>query len=598
MSKALKEAIERNDAEAVRKALKTVKDLERKLPKADPPLDYACALGADQAIAPLLEAGATVGEYGRPIRAAIDKGHLHVVQTMGATKKIPPEGASLPLYFAAKDGKTDAVRAILEAFHPPASRHTFFWPAIANNVEIVQLLVEHGIDVNGQGLDELHAVAATGRPQVIKLLLDIGADPNKFDSFDRTPLMRMAYEYRRLQESIISLRKRLHEASDDEERAKWTARTDAPDGIASAKLLLAHGADASQPDSGGHAAIAHHQDACLWSGNENEVDPEFVDLLKSAGATGDQPGFMLHKALRANDLNAVRQAIADGADVNRSKPPDKKIPLMYCKSADAMKLLLDACADPNKPSENSTPLIENVGDLDRVKMLLAAGADLHALAPLRSKDSTLVNAYFTAVLGDRVEIIKYLKSLGAGQPKRPDWKPIEPGIGLRENFSEILIKGDVASVAGGLAKMIGGTAQFDAYGKQFTAGKRAFLVVRIKDMNWCNVFPVAPRPTRSKKTIEKLCNELTKACNTDVLYVEYSDASDCALFVRYLPDGTTHETDTGSKKKEGTEEFDELAAAEKLAVAQFSPGGDEKMVDVDFVEYPGEAFDGAAFVSN
>ena len=90
---------------------------------------------------------------------------------------------------------------------------------------------------------------------------------------------------------------------------------------------------------------------------------------------------------------------------------------------------------------------------------------------------------------------------------------------------------------------------------------------------------------------------MAKVCNSDVLYVNYSDTSDCALFVRYRPDGTSHETDTGSKKKEGTEEFDVLASAEKLAVAQFSPGGDDKMIDVDFAEYPAEAFDGVAFVS-
>ena len=207
-----------------------------------------------------------------------------------------------------------------------------------------------------------------------------------------------------------------------------------------------------------------------------------------------------------------------------------------------------------------------------------------------------MNAYYAADIGNQPEVMKYLKSLGAGKPKRPDWKPIEPGIGLRENFSEIVIKGDTPSVAGGLAKMIGGAAQFDAYGKQFTAGKRALVVVRIKGMAWCNAFQVAPRPTRSKKAIDKMCNEMAVACNSDVLYVEYSDASDCALFVHYHPDGTSQHTETGSKQ-EGTEEFDELAAAEKLAVAQFSPGGDDKMTDIDFAEYPADAFDGVAFVS-
>src|SRR5262249_52365537 len=151
---------------------------------------------------------------------------------------------------------------------------------------------------------------------------------------------------------------------------------------------------------------------------------------------------------------AVKQAIADGADVNRSTPPDDKTPLMFCKSADVMKLLLDAGADPNKPSETRTPLIESVRDLDCIKVLLAAGADLHALAPIINKDTMLMNAYYAADLGDHAEVRKYLKSLGAGMPKRPDWKPIEPGIGLRENFIEVVVKGDVPAVAGGLAKMI------------------------------------------------------------------------------------------------------------------------------------------------
>src|ERR1700690_1478494 len=105
MSKALKEAIERNDAEAVRKALKTVKDLERKLPKAETPLYYACVLGAAQAVGPLLEAGAQVGRHGRDIRAAIEKGYLSVIRAMAATNRVPPEAASLPLDHAARDGK-------------------------------------------------------------------------------------------------------------------------------------------------------------------------------------------------------------------------------------------------------------------------------------------------------------------------------------------------------------------------------------------------------------------------------------------------------------------------------------------------------------
>ena len=58
MSKALKEAIEANDPEAVGKALKGVKDLNRKLPGAKAPLVHASEIGAVKALEPLVKAGA------------------------------------------------------------------------------------------------------------------------------------------------------------------------------------------------------------------------------------------------------------------------------------------------------------------------------------------------------------------------------------------------------------------------------------------------------------------------------------------------------------------------------------------------------------
>jgi len=45
MSKALKAAIEANDPDAVRKAIKKVKDINRKLPGSTAPLLYACEKG-------------------------------------------------------------------------------------------------------------------------------------------------------------------------------------------------------------------------------------------------------------------------------------------------------------------------------------------------------------------------------------------------------------------------------------------------------------------------------------------------------------------------------------------------------------------------
>lgn len=50
MSNALKAAIEANDPDAVCKALKGVKDINRKLPGARSPLLHACSIGADKVL--------------------------------------------------------------------------------------------------------------------------------------------------------------------------------------------------------------------------------------------------------------------------------------------------------------------------------------------------------------------------------------------------------------------------------------------------------------------------------------------------------------------------------------------------------------------
>jgi Ankyrin repeat len=58
MSKALKLAIEKNDLQLARKAVKTVRDLNRKLLGAARPLHYACKLGATNVVDLLVQAGA------------------------------------------------------------------------------------------------------------------------------------------------------------------------------------------------------------------------------------------------------------------------------------------------------------------------------------------------------------------------------------------------------------------------------------------------------------------------------------------------------------------------------------------------------------
>ena len=122
----------------------------------------------------------------------------------------------------------------------------------------------------------------------------------------------------------------------------------------------------------------------------------------------------------------------------------------------------------------------------------------------------------------------YLKSLGARNPTRPE--ALKAGVDSWNDFSEVLVKATVEKAADGLAKMINGQAQLNVYGQSFSPGKRAYVIVRPKGLEWCNVFQVAPPPRRFEdpKKTEAFVTELAKACGAPALMIEYSDTSDAA----------------------------------------------------------------------
>jgi ankyrin repeat protein len=154
--------------------------------------------------------------------------------------------------------------------------------ALNGHAEIVKLLLEHGADPNvrsSYGWTPLHYAVFGGYLEVVKLLLERGADPNARDRYGATPLF-------------------------------WAVHQIYPD---VAKLLLERGAD---PNTG--AEIGSRDSVLHWAVRRRLRD--VVELLLEKGADpnvrnidGDTP---LHTAVSARDPEIVELLLRYGADVN------------------------------------------------------------------------------------------------------------------------------------------------------------------------------------------------------------------------------------------------------------------------------------------
>jgi ankyrin repeat protein len=616
MSAALKSAIESNDPTAVREALGSVKDVNAKLFDGQTAVVLACKLGADQALAALLEAKAKVqGKHSEhPFIIAADGQHLQAMQVLFHRKKVPDDAMESALFRTIREGRVGTLEFMLHQFKSPVTMTDIMVAGQYRQPAIIRALAAAGGDLNMLGTLQhkrtpaLHRVVRTGDIETIRAMVECGANVNARDDWGATPLMQLADAGPELDRQVAgyhqyqeNLQRR---AQEQPERAQEILNSPAakqpcpPSAEDAFRALLGFGADATLTDDEGNDALDYYRFQCRRNRQAPE-NPTVIDILKTAGANGDAATFSLFEAIAARNLDAVRQAIAAGADVNRINPAhgSENTPLIEAVlsgNLDIVSALLEAKADPNKPERMDRPLLEacRKGDVSIVQRLVEAGADvslrhLHDLAD----DCAAMNAFETALRASQKAVIKYLKSIGAdkvAQPNRP-----EAGVHSWDDFAEVLVKGDVPTIAAVVAKMINGAIQTDVYEKSITPGKRALLIVRPLGMSWCNVFQLAPAEDMAAG--QQLASDLCAAAEVPALFIAYSDTSDAAMSVRYDPGKKP-------KKKNGKESDNDwlvdLAKKEHFMIAAFGPevhAGEP--VEIIFSGFSADAFDGIACVT-
>ena len=139
-----------------------------------------------------------------PLPAALYKRHLRVANLLfrhGAVVDVRGDDQNAPLYAASGQGQVDTMRWLLDHGADPNARGDhggtpLFYAAYAMQFEAVQVLLEHDADINAQkaaGTTPLYWVISNcslkGKfVDMVRLLLEHGADPDICDDYDKTPL--------------------------------------------------------------------------------------------------------------------------------------------------------------------------------------------------------------------------------------------------------------------------------------------------------------------------------------------------------------------------------------------------------------------------
>ena len=249
---------------------------------------------------------------------------------------------SKDLWAAARTGNLQAIKRYIEeggdinALDNGFRLSAIAWGALHGQTEVVQFLIENGVDVNlknGDGATPLHSAVFLGRVDVAKLLLENGADVKARNNDGATPV------------DVLSV--------------DWET---------TAFVCSLIGIDIEE------AEIA------VMKKGRNEIAKLFgVDgVLGEAGAFSAQ---RLSEAAFTGNIAAMKQMLADGADPNTKDPQSGSTLLATAALMGHTKivaLLLEHGADVNVRSRDGGTALHAAAFLGRaetVKLLLEKGAD-------------------------------------------------------------------------------------------------------------------------------------------------------------------------------------------------------------------------------
>jgi len=318
----------------------------------------------------------------------------HTILTLAVTSLLTTTAFADPIHDAAKTGDLAGVQAELdkgvdvdEDDGSSPAMTPLHWAARVGHKEVAELLIATSADVNA--IDQLgrtgwaalhvtplHEAAYHGHKEIAELLITAGADVNAQVSFDDTPL-DMAIT-RKHTEIADLLRKHGGKTGVQVRSGMTLLHIAAFEGRKETiELLIAKGADVNARVASGSNRNKTPLDLAIKS-NQTEIA---ALLRKHGGKTGEELNVLLDAA-KKGDIEAVKQHLAAGTDVNA------------------------------KTGDGTTPLhnAAEKGHKEIVELLIANGANMNAIIVSgRNKGKTPLDL---AIWRKKTEIADFLRKHG------------------------------------------------------------------------------------------------------------------------------------------------------------------------------------------
>jgi ankyrin repeat protein len=321
------------------------------------PLQYAVLTGQESIARLLLNSGAQVsGQYrdGQSLlHVAAARGYAPLIDLLIEAKadmQAVDANGNRPLDSAVLHGQLSAVEALL--------RH---------HADITYV---HPLDGRGP----LHEVCMRGYANLVKPLIDAGADPTAHDRFGQTPLdIALAYKNGSVVAALLHLGQTLKESQEVAEETMESATLRGQTEIA--RLLLDNGLDVNKPSAKGSIYL---NDAAL------KGQKKMVQLLLDHGASltarNQTGGTALHDAALGGNADVVGLLLDRGLEIDDHERESGATPLMMAASmgrVEVVSLLLKRGANRQLRDKAGHTALERARDTENeeVVKLLTPGKE-------------------------------------------------------------------------------------------------------------------------------------------------------------------------------------------------------------------------------